>query len=248
MQFSNEIINKNLYKVLGLESTASQQEISKAFRTLSREYHPDKNLGNEETAKKKYQEITEAYGILGNSDTTVRTQYDNVSPHGRYADTSPAHASQNHNTSTTQASTHASHAPPAFMQSKMHQSTSLQSQAVAIQSDSHGSVQRRPSFASSRSEQASTQQTELSSGTLTAAKGSEKFGMLTAGIGLATFALGGGGLLVIGALISLAANSVKKIEKAGLASDVLKKHKAGGEVNPKLLDEANSTMRMTMSG
>ena len=63
----------DLYSVLGIAKTATNQEISKAFRKLSLVYHPDKispNLTEEEkTAQNsKYAEIKEAYDILSDSD------------------------------------------------------------------------------------------------------------------------------------------------------------------------------------
>ena len=61
---------KDYYKILGVEKTASQEEIKKAFRKLAHKYHPDKNGGDEE----KFKEINEAYQVL--SDEKKRAQYD----------------------------------------------------------------------------------------------------------------------------------------------------------------------------
>lgn len=61
---------KDYYKILGVEKTASQDEIKKAFRKLAHKYHPDKNGGDEE----KFKEINEAYQVL--SDEKKRAQYD----------------------------------------------------------------------------------------------------------------------------------------------------------------------------
>jgi DnaJ-class molecular chaperone len=58
------------YKILGVEKSASQDEIKKAFRKLAQQYHPDKKTGDE----KKFKEINEAYSILGNEEK--RKQYD----------------------------------------------------------------------------------------------------------------------------------------------------------------------------
>lgn len=59
----------NHYEVLGLEKTASDEEIKKAYRTLARTHHPDKG-GDEETFKK----ISKAYEVL--SDSEKRERYD----------------------------------------------------------------------------------------------------------------------------------------------------------------------------
>jgi len=62
---------KDYYKVLGIDKSASQDEIKKAFRKQAHVHHPDKNNGEDET---KFKEINEAYQILG--DEKKREQYD----------------------------------------------------------------------------------------------------------------------------------------------------------------------------
>ena len=51
---------KDYYQVLGLAKGASKDEVKKAFRKLSAQFHPDKKTGDEN----KYKEITEAYATL----------------------------------------------------------------------------------------------------------------------------------------------------------------------------------------
>lgn len=58
------------YKLLGIEKSASQDEIKKAFRKMAQKLHPDKPGGDE----KKFKEINEAYTVLGNPEK--RKQYD----------------------------------------------------------------------------------------------------------------------------------------------------------------------------
>lgn len=54
---------KDPYKVLGVPENASEEEIKKAYRTLSRKYHPDANVNNpnKEQAEEKFKEIQQAY-------------------------------------------------------------------------------------------------------------------------------------------------------------------------------------------
>jgi DnaJ-class molecular chaperone len=63
------------YKVLGVSEDASQKEIKKAFRTLARENHPDRNPDNPE-AEERFKEVQEAYDTLG--DEAKRKQYDQM--------------------------------------------------------------------------------------------------------------------------------------------------------------------------
>lgn len=62
-------MNKDYYKILGIEKNASSDEIKAAFRRLAMEHHPDRG-GNSE----KFKEINEAYQVLSNSEK--RGQYD----------------------------------------------------------------------------------------------------------------------------------------------------------------------------
>ncbi len=64
---------KDYYTILGVEKSASADDIKKAFRKLAHQYHPDKNKGNDEAAK-KFKEASEAYATL--SDANKRKQYD----------------------------------------------------------------------------------------------------------------------------------------------------------------------------
>jgi len=61
---------KNYYEILGVSKDSSPEEIKKAYRKLSLQYHPDKNPQGEE----KFKEISEAYTIL--SDVNKKAQYD----------------------------------------------------------------------------------------------------------------------------------------------------------------------------
>ncbi len=70
---------KDYYKILGVERSASETEIKKAYRKLAKQYHPDLNPQNKQ-AEEKFKEITEAYAVL--SDTEKRKQYDALGPDG----------------------------------------------------------------------------------------------------------------------------------------------------------------------
>jgi len=70
--------NKDYYSVLGVEKTASEDELRKAYRNLSKKYHPDLQQGKSDSEKKlaeeKFKEINEAYSVLG--DKEKREKYD----------------------------------------------------------------------------------------------------------------------------------------------------------------------------
>lgn len=52
---------KDPYQILGISRNASEEEIKKAYRALSRKYHPDANLDHQEEAEEKFKEIQQAY-------------------------------------------------------------------------------------------------------------------------------------------------------------------------------------------
>lgn len=64
---------RDYYEVLGVSKGASEDEIKKAFRSMSKKYHPDLNPNNKE-AEEKFKEVNEAYQVL--SDADKRSKYD----------------------------------------------------------------------------------------------------------------------------------------------------------------------------
>jgi curved DNA-binding protein len=66
---------KDYYNVLGVEKSASEKDIKRAFRNLARQYHPDKNPDNK-AAEEKFKEINEAYEVLGSPEN--RAKYDQL--------------------------------------------------------------------------------------------------------------------------------------------------------------------------
>src|SRR3989344_2954216 len=63
-------MSKNYYQVLGVEKSASEEDIKKAYRKLAHQHHPDKSGGDDA----KFKEINEAYQVLSNKEK--RAQYD----------------------------------------------------------------------------------------------------------------------------------------------------------------------------
>jgi curved DNA-binding protein len=64
---------KDYYSILGVNKTASAEEIKKTFRKLALKYHPDRNPGDK-AAEARFKEISEAYEVL--SDLDKRRKYD----------------------------------------------------------------------------------------------------------------------------------------------------------------------------
>jgi len=71
---------RDFYEVLGVERSADEGDIKKAYRKLARQFHPDVNPGDASAAD-KFKEITEAYEVL--SDTDKRAKYDRFG-HGAF--------------------------------------------------------------------------------------------------------------------------------------------------------------------
>ena len=75
MAAQREWFEKDYYQVLGVAADASQKDITKAYRKLARELHPDKNPGNA-AAEERFKEVSAAYDVLG--DEAKRAEYDEV--------------------------------------------------------------------------------------------------------------------------------------------------------------------------
>jgi molecular chaperone DnaJ len=75
MNAPREWFDKDFYATLGVAKDASAKDITKAYRKLARQYHPDTNPGDQ-TAEDRFKEISAAYEVLG--DDTKRAEYDEV--------------------------------------------------------------------------------------------------------------------------------------------------------------------------
>ncbi|WP_243575263.1 molecular chaperone DnaJ [Candidatus Cardinium sp. cByotN1] len=72
-------MEKDYYSVLGIERSATAEQIKKAYRKIAMQYHPDKNPGNK-AAEEKFKAATEAYDVLSNPDK--KQQYDRFGTQG----------------------------------------------------------------------------------------------------------------------------------------------------------------------
>jgi molecular chaperone DnaJ len=70
-----EWFEKDYYAVLGLQKGASEKDITRAYRKLAKQFHPDANPGNKD-AEEKFKDISGAYDVLG--DAAKRKDYDEV--------------------------------------------------------------------------------------------------------------------------------------------------------------------------
>ena len=79
------VVDEKYYKILGVSTTATPEEIKKAYRKLAAKFHPDKNPGDK-AAEEKFKEINQAYSVL--SDSEKRRQYDQFgeNPQARHVD------------------------------------------------------------------------------------------------------------------------------------------------------------------
>src|SRR6266536_2056547 len=70
-----EWFETDYYELLGVAPSASEKDISRAYRKLAKQYHPDANPGNKE-AEEKFKSVSAAYDVLG--DSAKRKEYDEV--------------------------------------------------------------------------------------------------------------------------------------------------------------------------
>ena len=90
MTAQREWFEKDYYQLLGVGADASQKEITKAYRKLARELHPDKNPRNTE-AEERFKAVSAAYDVLG--DEAKRKEYDEIrrlGPVGGYGGFNPS--------------------------------------------------------------------------------------------------------------------------------------------------------------
>jgi molecular chaperone DnaJ len=72
-------MNKDFYNILGVAEDAPADRIKKAYRSLAKKFHPDRNKGDK-TSEEKFKEVQEAYSVL--SDPKQREEYDLMRKYG----------------------------------------------------------------------------------------------------------------------------------------------------------------------
>jgi molecular chaperone DnaJ len=72
---SQDWLEKDFYKILGVDKNVSEADLKKVYRKLARTYHPDSNPGDT-TAEARFKEISEAFAVL--SDPVQRQEYDQI--------------------------------------------------------------------------------------------------------------------------------------------------------------------------
>lgn len=85
---------RDYYSVLGVQKSASTDEIKSAYRKLAMQYHPDRNPNNKD-AEKKFKEAAQAYEVL--SDADKRTRYDQLGHAGYEGAASGGHGHHDQN-------------------------------------------------------------------------------------------------------------------------------------------------------
>lgn len=110
----------NFYTTLGLSSTASQEEIKRAFRRLALKYHPDKNQGSK-IAEQHFKQINHAYQVL--SDPNKKRQYDQRITYSQTVKNGSNYTQTTKTTTTSTYKTTVNNSQKRKSRSKRHQSS-----------------------------------------------------------------------------------------------------------------------------
>ena len=70
--------SRTYYEILGVEKTANDEELKKAYRKMAKKYHPDANPDNKAEAEAKFKEVNEAYEVFPKKEKVMMHSFSGI--------------------------------------------------------------------------------------------------------------------------------------------------------------------------